>query len=89
MSSDTYNHKDITKWSNDDVIRWLHALNLISDCTNSFTSNHINGYDLINITPEQLKSELSVAKIHDQNVILRNIKLEMLALCKQFILIFN
>ena len=53
-------YKDITKWSSEDVIQWLSNLSIASSISSSFMSNHINGYDLVNITQEQLKSELSI-----------------------------
>ncbi len=81
--------KNITKWSNEDVMQWIKSLNLTTNYSEAFVTNNINGYDLINLTPEQLKSDLNISRIHDQNVILKNIKLEIMSLFTYFIYFSN
>lgn len=66
------NQKDISTWNSDDVINWLKSLNM-TQYLSKFESNKINGYDLIYLTKEDLKS-LGIVSIHDKNVILNSMK---------------
>ena len=80
-SKNDLNNGDISTWTTDDAIVWLKFLRL-QQYTESFYSNHINGYDLCFITNEELKSELNIIKLHDRNVILKGIRELILRQCK-------
>ena len=81
-------HKNFTfisKWSQDEVIEWIKLLDL-NHCSENFSSNHINGYDLCLLTNEDLKNELKVYKIHDRNLIIKQTRELLLEQCKHFLI---
>ena len=64
--------KDISTWNTEDISNWLRNLNM-NQYISKFESNKINGYDLIYLTKEDLKS-LGIISIHDKNIILNSMK---------------
>ena len=66
------NQKDISTWNSGDVQNWLKSINM-TQYISKFESNKINGYDLIYLTKEDLKS-LGIVSIHDKNIILNSMK---------------
>ena len=66
------NQKDISTWNSADVQNWLKSINM-TQYLSKFESNKINGYDLIYLTKEDLKS-LGIISIHDKNIILNSMK---------------
>ena len=66
------NQKDISTWNTGDVTNWLKSINM-NQYISKFESNKINGYDLIYLTKEDLKS-LGIVSIHDKNIILNSMK---------------
>ena len=66
------NQKDISTWNTNDISNWLKLINM-SQYISKFESNKINGYDLIYLTKEDLKS-LGILNIHDKNIILNSMK---------------
>ena len=66
------NQKDISTWSTEDISNWLKSINM-NQYISKFESNKINGYDLIYLTKEDLKS-LGIVSIHDKNIILNSMK---------------
>ena len=66
------NQKDISTWNSEDVQNWLKSINM-TQYLSKFESNKINGYDLIYLTKEDLKS-LGIVSIHDKNIILNSMK---------------
>ena len=66
------NQKDISTWDTEDICNWLKNINMTQYIA-KFESNNINGYDLIYLTKEDLKS-LGIVNIHDKNVILNSMK---------------
>ena len=66
------NQKDISTWDTEDISNWLKSINMTQYIA-KFESNKINGYDLIYLTKEDLKS-LGIVNIHDKNVILNSMK---------------
>ena len=72
--------KEISSCSHDETINWMRSLNM-DDSIPSFQNNQINGYDLCLLTSEELKSELGVFKLHERNIILRQIRIHLLDQC--------
>lgn len=66
------NQKDISTWNTEDILNWLKSINM-NQYISKFESNKINGYDLIYLTKEDLKS-LGIVSIHDKNIILNSMK---------------
>ena len=66
------NQKDISTWNEEDILNWLKSINM-NQYIPKFESNKINGYDLIYLTKEDLKS-LGIVNIHDKNIILNSMK---------------
>ena len=75
------NNKELSTWSNEDVITWLKELNLHS-CVDSFQNHCITGYDLCYLSNTELKEELRINRFHDRSVLLRYIREELLNQCK-------
>ena len=66
------NQKYISTWDTEDVSNWLKNINM-NQYISKFETNQINGYDLIYLTKEDLKS-LGIVSIHDKNIILNSMK---------------
>ena len=66
------NQKDLSTWNSVDVINWLKRIDM-TQYISKFETNKINGYDLIYLTKEDLRS-LGIVNIHDKNIILNSMK---------------
>ena len=64
--------KDISSWNNDDIKSWLKSMNM-SQYIPNFSSNQINGYDLVDLSKEDMKT-LGLTNIHHINILLGAIK---------------
>ena len=64
--------KDLSTWNSLDVVNWLKRINM-TQYISKFESNNINGYDLIYLTKEDLRT-LGIVSIHDKNIILNSMK---------------
>lgn len=79
------NSKEISIWSNDDVIIWLKDLSL-SIYQDNFQSNKMTGYDLCYLTNAELKDEFKINKYHDRSLIIKSIKEYLLDQCRYYFL---
>ncbi len=56
---------DVLNWETNDVCNWLESKNF-KNYVNVFRSNQINGYDLFQITSEELKTDFKILNFHDR-----------------------
>ena len=63
----------ISQWETEDVLKWLKLINM-STYINTFESNKISGYDLCYFTNENLENDLRITRLHDRNLILKEIR---------------
>lgn len=71
------NDIDISTWSNEKVCEWLKENNLANYIDN-FQSCKINGFDLCQISNQDLHSELKIYNLHDRNSITKSIRQHIL-----------
>lgn len=72
---------NISTWNNEKVVQWLQDLHLPQYIDN-FRTNRINGFDLCHITHHELHTELKIFNLHERNLILKNIRENILKQCK-------
>ena len=75
---------DFSKWNNEKVCEWLKENNF-SHYIESFKTNNIDGYDLCNISTQELLTELKVVNLHERNSILKSIRKNLLSQCIYFV----
>jgi hypothetical protein len=74
------NNKEISTWSNEEVVSCLKELNL-HNCIDSFSNNCITGYDLCYLSNSEMKEELRINRFHDRCTLLKFIREELLNQC--------
>jgi hypothetical protein len=74
--------KEFSLWEKEDVISWLESNKLPH--IDAFRRSDLSGYDLCYTNLEDLKSDLLVNSLHERNRIMRQIKFNLLELCKTF-----
>lgn len=55
---------DVHGWTRDDVIKWLEEELKLTQYSEAFKLNEIDGEELVNLDSETLSSELNVGKTH-------------------------
>jgi hypothetical protein len=68
-----FNNRFITEWQEEDVLSFVKGIGLDSHI-HYFQNNHINGYDLCNLTSDDIINELKITKLHFRNVLTKAIK---------------
>jgi hypothetical protein len=76
---------DILNWENSDVTNWLQTKNF-KNYVDVFKSNSINGYDLFQITAEDLKNEFKINNYHDRQTLIREIRKLLIESCKSLLI---
>ena len=72
---------EISVWNKERVSDWLRENNF-SQYIDTFRNNNINGYDLCQLTSQDLQKELNIANFHDRFSLLRSIRENLLKQCK-------
>lgn len=71
---DPENNKSLWEWSLEDVLRWLLIeFNLEEEILKNFVFHEIDGLDLIDLTEDNLKYDLKIAKINLRKRMMRRI----------------